>query len=292
MINDLRNSNNWRAMSKSQRGCYIDLLCAAWTESNPATPCSLTSDRASLYRQTDCFTEQDREDTEFVLSRMFQSDEEGRLFNPRQRAVWEEQIRKSQSRQGAANVRWEKERAKKLQAKMQNECNADANASGVHDVLYPVSHMPTVSVSVSNTSTESTNEVVPVQRDPDEEGWRKRVPSWCENLSMPVILNTLEARDAIKEFVVYRLDKGKPLPPESVDKMLRRFAKEKWSPRKLTESLEHSMSQGYDGVVEKRDLPQGRNVKHVEDVFAEARRRHGAVNDELDVTPTKEPYGI
>ena len=121
MINDLRNSHNWRSMTKAQRGCFVDLLCAAWTESDPRFPCSLTANRDVLYRITECFTEQDRADTEAVL-KMVYHEEEGRLYNPRQLEIWGQQSKKNERCREAAEERWKRARAKRDAKQIPEPC--------------------------------------------------------------------------------------------------------------------------------------------------------------------------
>lgn len=81
-------------------------------------------------------------------------------------------------------------------------------------------------------------------------------PDWFDELEFPVTLNTIEARNAVLEFVRYRETKGKPMPELSVQKALRRFARDRWPSRKLIEAIEHSIAQGYDGIVE----PKGEGI--------------------------------
>lgn len=71
-------------------------------------------------------------------------------------------------------------------------------------------------------------------------------------IGMPAVLNTMEARYALAEFMAYRAERGKPWPLVSIDKALRRMARERWTAQRFCAAVEYSISQGWDGIHEEK----------------------------------------
>ena len=145
-VADMRNSNTYRAMTKLERGCYLDLLLAAWTNANSSadsiansTPmsiavwsamCSIPAKRETLYRITDCFTQEERDATDSVLAVAFHPcpSNADRLYNKRQTAVWLDAVKQYRKRVEGGKKRWNKSESNRPDRRVHSSSTAGRSA--------------------------------------------------------------------------------------------------------------------------------------------------------------------
>lgn len=238
MISDLRGSNTWQGMTLAERGCFIDLLCIAWSNATSNAvcnaSCTVPADVDALRRLVPCFSAADCQALDTVIAKCFKPwpDDPSRLYSPKQLKVWEKQVESYGKRKGAAEKMWAKKRS-----------NASSNASSNAECIADASGSDSDSGSSSCTGTKKEDNAFLTE---------------AMQIGMPTVLNTMEARHSLAEFMAYRAERGKPWQLVSIDKALRRMARERWTAKRFCDAVEYSISQGYDGIFEEKQA----NGKH------------------------------